>query len=191
MSTCNICDRKHHALGLCRRHWDMYKKWGDPFYNHNKEVIHNHSPICSTIGCNEKYSAKGLCKKCYDKLKPNNSEYNKKYYRSHKLQFLEYNRRWRKENPKKKQAQDKLYLEKYNYNYYMSENQYQYMLRIWAKNIKNRDNYICQNCDSKENLNAHHILYKQYYPQFSLNENNGITLCEDCHSELHGFRIYS
>jgi len=46
-----------------------------------------------------------------------------------------------------------------------------------------RDNYTCVRCGSNERLNAHHIVGQisggTDTPQ------NGVTLCEDCHSSLH------
>jgi hypothetical protein len=46
-----------------------------------------------------------------------------------------------------------------------------------------RDNYSCQHCGAKKDLNAHHIVPKMEggtdTPQ------NGITLCKKCHDSLH------
>jgi len=58
-------------------------------------------------------------------------------------------------------------------------------LIIWKNNIKNRDN-SCQICGSKNNLNSHHILHKEYYPKLALNINNGVLLCNEHHNECHG-----
>lgn len=53
-----------------------------------------------------------------------------------------------------------------------------------------RDDYTCQECGDLAggNLNAHHILpYKDYRGvEYSLNIDNGITLCEDCHKKIRG-----
>jgi len=62
--------------------------------------------------------------------------------------------------------------------------EFQYAIRTWAKYIIIRDKN-CQTCGSKENLIAHHLFYKAMYPELSLNENNGICLCKECHYELH------
>lgn len=59
----------------------------------------------------------------------------------------------------------------------------------WRKSVFERDGYICCECEQpKKVLNAHHILpYRDWRdPQFSLNINNGITLCEDCHYGVKG-----
>lgn len=47
------------------------------------------------------------------------------------------------------------------------------------KKVKNRDNYICQKCGSKNNLEVHHI--KCIYFGGKDNEDNCITLCKTCH----------
>ena len=54
----------------------------------------------------------------------------------------------------------------------------------WSKKVKERDNYKCQRCASKENLCAHHMeAHAVTYDSFDLH--NGITLCENCHHEVH------
>ena len=59
----------------------------------------------------------------------------------------------------------------------------------WRKSIFERDNYICQECGIRGgNLNVHHILpYRDWKePEYSLNIDNGITLCVDCHRKTFG-----
>ncbi len=71
----------------------------------------------------------------------------------------------------------------------------------WVKDVFKRDNYTCQKCGDKKggNLNAHHKKQvSDIIKEFNLKEmadilrckelwdlNNGITLCEKCHQELH------
>jgi len=54
----------------------------------------------------------------------------------------------------------------------------------WALLIKERQKE-CQVCGNKDNLHAHHILYRSNYPLLRYNINNGITLCVSCHAEVH------
>ncbi len=46
---------------------------------------------------------------------------------------------------------------------------------------------MCKLCDSKNNINAHHIVLKK---DFSLDLDNGITLCQGCHENIHGYSLY-
>ena len=46
-----------------------------------------------------------------------------------------------------------------------------------------RDNYTCQKCKSKDILQTHHIVWKSKGGTDTLK--NLITLCEDCHDDLH------
>jgi len=52
--------------------------------------------------------------------------------------------------------------------------------------IKQRDNYICQNCNSKENLQVHHIDYNKKNSDLD----NLIVLCSGCHSKTNFNRNY-
>ncbi len=51
----------------------------------------------------------------------------------------------------------------------------------WKEIILEQDNYECQKCGSKKNLHCHHIIPIKLEPIFSLDPNNGIVLCENCH----------
>lgn len=58
--------------------------------------------------------------------------------------------------------------------------------RQWRTSVFERDNYTCQECGLRGVvLNAHHILPLCDYrdPDYSLNIDNGITLCEGCHNK--------
>jgi Restriction endonuclease len=51
----------------------------------------------------------------------------------------------------------------------------------WRKAVLERDNYTCQNCFSKVNLQAHHIKQWRYNPHLRYEVSNGLCLCVDCH----------
>ena len=54
--------------------------------------------------------------------------------------------------------------------------------------ILNRDRYICQICGKKHTrLEVHHIIYRSNGG--TDDENNLITLCEDCHSGIHNGKV--
>lgn len=49
-----------------------------------------------------------------------------------------------------------------------------------------RDDYTCNICNNKDGeLNAHHILSYKEYEDKRLELNNLMTLCRECHEELH------
>ncbi|MBG7615611.1 HNH endonuclease [Brevundimonas sp. BAL450] len=58
-------------------------------------------------------------------------------------------------------------------------------LRRWSEFIRERDDHRCVDCHSTENLSAHHICRKTFLPEAALETGNGITLCRDCHREVH------
>lgn len=56
----------------------------------------------------------------------------------------------------------------------------------WRSDIFRRDNYTCQKCHQKGGkLNAHHIKSWAKFPEFRFEISNGITLCVNCHKEIH------
>ena len=68
----------------------------------------------------------------------------------------------------------------------MSLNKEQLKIALWiikSDEIKKRDKYTCQNCNSKEHLAVHHI-YPKGRGGKDINENL-ITLCDKCHYMVH------
>lgn len=69
MKLCKVedCDRKFEAKGLCSKHYQRFKKYGDPL------VIKLHKRykgiLCETKDCNEKAVSRGLCDKHYRRYK--------------------------------------------------------------------------------------------------------------------------
>lgn len=65
----------------------------------------------------------------------------------------------------------------------------------WRKAIFERDSYTCQNCGIKGGcgrrvlLHPHHIKSKARYPEFTLDVNNGITLCHSCHKKTESYGV--
>jgi len=56
----------------------------------------------------------------------------------------------------------------------------------WRKNVLKRDRYTCQLCHSKTNkLHAHHIKSFAKHPELRFKISNGLTICEQCHIDLH------
>jgi hypothetical protein len=61
--------------------------------------------------------------------------------------------------------------------------QSEYEGRNFRAKVLWRDNYTCQHCGAKEELNAHHIVQK--IDGGTNTPKNGITFCKKCHDELH------
>ena len=57
----------------------------------------------------------------------------------------------------------------------------------FRESVFERDGYACVKCgdDKGGNLNAHHLLSFNEYPELRTDINNGVTLCVDCHLEFH------
>lgn len=56
----------------------------------------------------------------------------------------------------------------------------------FVKRVLNRDNYICQCCGVHSNkLEVHHLDGYSWCKEKRLNVDNGISLCNDCHSNFH------
>ncbi len=58
------------------------------------------------------------------------------------------------------------------------------MYYSWRKDIKKRDNNVCQLCH-EPGKQVHHILPVSKYPEMEFIFHNGILLCKKCHSESH------
>ena len=57
----------------------------------------------------------------------------------------------------------------------------------WLKLIYQKFNFKCQKCFNKRNPNAHHIFNWMDYPELRRDKDNGIVLCDTCHSAFHSF----
>jgi hypothetical protein len=56
----------------------------------------------------------------------------------------------------------------------------------WRKLVFERDDYTCQMCGERgKELNAHHIKKWPECIELRTELKNGITLCKECHKELH------
>jgi 5-methylcytosine-specific restriction endonuclease McrA len=56
--------------------------------------------------------------------------------------------------------------------------------RLWRNSVINRD-VCCKMCKSTNKLVAHHIYEAKDYPDLVFNINNGVTLCQSCHINVH------
>jgi RNA polymerase-binding transcription factor DksA len=73
--------------------------------------------------------------------------------------------------------------------YERSERKHEEKVNQWRRRVFARDHYTCQLCGytpgRPNSLNAHHIKLWSEYPDERFNVANGITLCVECHKELH------
>jgi 5-methylcytosine-specific restriction endonuclease McrA len=59
-------------------------------------------------------------------------------------------------------------------------------MKKWKKFIKERDEATCVKCNEvKTIMHSHHIHSYKLYPELRYDIYNGVTLCPDCHIELH------
>lgn len=64
--------------------------------------------------------------------------------------------------------------------------------RAWKKDVWERDGYECKFCGSNEMIVAHHIRLWNNFPELRFELNNGITMCNSCHTILHSTgRVFS
>jgi len=60
----------------------------------------------------------------------------------------------------------------------------------WRLAVLDRDGFRCCHCGKVGGeLHVHHILSFSLYPLLRMDINNGITLCQTCHSMVHGRQI--
>ena len=55
----------------------------------------------------------------------------------------------------------------------------------WRNEVFKRDNWTCQCCGAKGDINAHHINSYNWDKEHRVDIDNGVTLCEECHKEFH------
>lgn len=53
-----------------------------------------------------------------------------------------------------------------------------------------RDNNCCKICGNNTKLQVHHIYSLDSYPELKLENSNLITLCTNCHHDVHN-QVYS
>jgi len=59
-------------------------------------------------------------------------------------------------------------------------------VKEWRIKVFERDNYICQNCGIKNDIQAHHIIEWAKDESKRFDVENGLTLCINCHGKIHG-----
>ena len=61
-----------------------------------------------------------------------------------------------------------------------------YVSQKFIKQVLETDEYACQKCGNNHiRLHVHHVIGATRHPEFANDLDNCITLCEDCHNEVH------
>jgi hypothetical protein len=60
----------------------------------------------------------------------------------------------------------------------------------WRWSVLLRDNFTCQKCGKRADLEAHHIVPYHENKELATDVNNGLTLCKDCHKAHHSENGY-
>jgi len=65
-----------------------------------------------------------------------------------------------------------------------------YKSKEWSKAVRERDKHACTQCGvTGVKLHAHHIKPWKHHPELRYDVENGLTVCQPCHQELHNFRF--
>ena len=83
---------------------------------------------------------------------------------------------------------DKNFCSKECYHEYIktNDNRNSNKAKKWRNDIRNRDNWTCQDCgEKKENIEAHHIKKWKDNPDKRFEMDNGVSLCLECHYLRH------
>jgi len=60
----------------------------------------------------------------------------------------------------------------------------------WRRRVFRRDDWICQRCSKRGGrLQSHHLFPYATHPALRFDENNGVTLCKECHKTIHREQI--
>ena len=116
-----------------------------------------------------------------------NPMFGKNHTEEAKNKITEKLKEWHKKNPDIQKGQN-------NHRWKGGSSTFRMMIRRskeyknWLKAVFRRDHYICVKCGNRGsgNLNAHHILSWADYPEERFDIENGLTLCVNCHREIHG-----
>ncbi|WP_091014485.1 MULTISPECIES: HNH endonuclease [Paenibacillus] len=157
---CKECTRERKGNAKRRDYSTIKKKFTDKGYD-----------LLEVAYKNDKTKMKYVCLRHPDKIQLTNV--GNLHYRKHNCIFC-YSESVSKENSSNWSggvtSEDALFRNSLHY-------------KLWRKEVFSRDNYICQSCLKKGgSLNAHHIENYSSNPDKRTDINNGITLCEKCHS---------
>ena len=59
----------------------------------------------------------------------------------------------------------------------------------WREFILKKFNHICVNCGADKTIVVHHLVPINENATLIVDKNNGVTLCTDCHSQIHSGKL--
>lgn len=156
-SSCKIknCNNPFFAKGFCEFHYPQYHRGYLDIDGNIIGIFGNPIKHDKCILCEKPYLARGFCAN---------------HYQRYRLGYIDI-------DGNKLKTPNKC---KLNPIYLLAG---QRLSKQWSRDVKVRDNYICQQCGSTHNLQSHHILSRKEYPLFAFLISNGITLCQTCHKK--------
>jgi len=206
---CRLCNKKHESLGLCHNHYELYRRGTITLDGIGDYVTVTHWGKEELQILIENYSNSTL--NDLRKLLP---KHNKQSIlnKSHRLKLKKSKEGWKKchkekitEVSKVKNSCSQRGIDVKDFDGFSTT--FNFRLRQtdeynhWRKQVYERDKFICQKCGKIGNgdLHAHHIIHlSQLIKDFPYEQNkkifhhpyfydidNGITLCENCHAEIH------
>lgn len=176
---------RQRANEISHKYYQNNKQTSQEYYQKNKENILQRNNLYNK---NNKNKIKIRQHERYLKKKDEIIKYGKNWRINNREKRNQNAKDWRKNNPSSVLKSRIKYLTKLAYPLKINLDQVRTLQYFWSKTVKKLDNNMCKLCDSKDNLNAHHIQPKSDYPQMALIIKNGITLCKKCHKEVHGWK---
>lgn len=157
MALCSICKkRERQGNSYCKQCFKEYhKKWYLKNQQGQRKKLRENAKKYRATHAQE-------IKDYRKKWKKQNPNYNKKY-----------SKEWRKKNPNKVKEHNKNYSEVNKERLKLRNYAYKMLREKMLKDIGK-----CQICNSKYDLQLHHISYKS-------NKDNLILLCRSCHRKKH------
>ncbi len=158
MSHCSVenCNGNIHCLGFCYKHYQ--KNYHDK-HKHEKREYDKQYRIRNQERLNE------LKKQYYRNNKQRLTEDSKLRFQRDKEKIYARTNEWRRRNPQKVIQYWLNHLNKYSKPFNIESRKFGWLLTLWGKNVRKRDNNQCQICGTADDLHSHHILPKENHPK--------------------------
>ena len=190
LKECAVCGEIYDERGRGKYCSDACRKAGRAAYLRAYNKSYRMKPIRKRWQKENKERMDAWYKQYRAENKEALAEYNRKWKEARPGWSSEYNRKWKAANPDKVRENNKRYY--LNLKLKLAESGISTrMLKAWSIQVRDRDNYTCQACESTEDVHAHHIQPKSMFPELALDLDNGMTLCNSCHTDIHSLEPIS